>query len=385
MPKKTSSKANCDNCDLCCSPLVEGKEDILHCEGICQLKFHRYCAGISVSHFKRLTSSSSPFVCSACSQTLQEAKVSQLLSEVADLKAQIASLQELLLSANCRCDAHDGGPLSDQHQPGEAGEDQVSEDSQGWSSVVKRNLPPSAPKQRGATKLHGQNHNERKFNVVFYELAECKKGSSRNKRTQHDTSLVSKTIESICSDVPSQSIRDCVRLGKYDESRNRPVLAHLNRTCDVSNVLSNRHKLFTTPGISVKPHQSPKERATESTLLRQRRALIVSGIDKGSIKIRGNSIYVNNQNYGTANASEFLAQATTNASQQVNDNPISSNKEEVVSKHAPKGAIQKTSVSNVAVHNKVPIPSIVSNTNSANQQSTQPTPLSNQDGTTQSL
>ena len=47
------------------------------------------------------------------------------------------------------------------------------------------------------------------------------------------------------------------------------------------------------------------ERETESTFLKERRALITSGIDKSKIKIRGNTLYVNKTKFGTAKDSVF--------------------------------------------------------------------------------
>ena len=78
MPKKAKSCT----CDLCCKPIIEGKEEALECEGECGKWYHRYCTGISMTHFKRLSTTTSPFVCFPCNQLVQEAKVSQLLSEV---------------------------------------------------------------------------------------------------------------------------------------------------------------------------------------------------------------------------------------------------------------------------------------------------------------
>ena len=118
--------------------------------------------------------------------------------------------------------------------------------------------------------------------IVIYE---CAKGTPRHVRIGTDTNSVTKTIQSICPELTGQSICDCTRLGKYSNDRHRPVLAKLIRSCDVSNILANRRKLSNLRGISIKPLMTSKERRTESTLLRQRRALIDSGVRKDSIKI----------------------------------------------------------------------------------------------------
>ena len=82
-----STKTNLSVCDVCCAAIVEGKEDALQCEGNCLMWMHRYCAGVSLRHFKHLSSSSEPFVCMLCSQQVHRATVCQLQSEVAALKA----------------------------------------------------------------------------------------------------------------------------------------------------------------------------------------------------------------------------------------------------------------------------------------------------------
>ena len=93
MPRPTPKKLECD---VCCSAIVEGKEVALQCEGSCQMWLHRYCAGVSVSHFKLLANSSTPFVCTYCSQQVHQATVCQFQSEVAALKAEVVELRSAL-------------------------------------------------------------------------------------------------------------------------------------------------------------------------------------------------------------------------------------------------------------------------------------------------
>ena len=56
---------------------------------------------------------------------------------------------------------------------------------------------------------------------------------------------------------------------------------------------------------------SKSDRLTESTLLKERRALIDSGFDRSIIKIRGNSLYVKNKKFGTAKELKFTPHSTT--------------------------------------------------------------------------
>ena len=123
--KNTSDSGNEENCNcgLCCEPVKDDEDDGLYCEGACAQWFHRYCAGVTVPQFERLSSSSSPFLCYACFQEEQRAKVSSLEDKVASLTAELSELKTVLES----------------HQ--EASE------LQSWSTVVRRG---SQRQQRGS-------------------------------------------------------------------------------------------------------------------------------------------------------------------------------------------------------------------------------------------
>ena len=114
--KNTSDSGNEEdcNCVLCCEPVKDDEDDGLYCEGACAQWFHRYCAGVTVPQFERLSSSSSPFLCYACFQEEQRAKVSSLEDKVAALTAELSELKTVLESRR------------------ETGE------SQSWSTVVRR-------------------------------------------------------------------------------------------------------------------------------------------------------------------------------------------------------------------------------------------------------
>lgn len=60
-------------------------------------------------------------------------------------------------------------------------------------------------------------------------------------------------------------------------------------------MLANRSKLKDTAhlNIGIKPDRSREECRIESILLRERRNLIASGVDCKSIRVRGNSLVVN--------------------------------------------------------------------------------------------
>ena len=57
--------------------------------------FHRYCVGVSLSHFKHLANTSKPFVCSFCSQDVHQALVCQLQSEITALKDEMKAFSDV--------------------------------------------------------------------------------------------------------------------------------------------------------------------------------------------------------------------------------------------------------------------------------------------------
>ena len=87
-------------CDLCAGPFKEGEEN-LQCEWGCQKHMHRYCAGLTRSHYQQLSADSTPFVCLVCTQRLHKATVYSLKSEVAGFKSEITELKALLTTHAC--------------------------------------------------------------------------------------------------------------------------------------------------------------------------------------------------------------------------------------------------------------------------------------------
>jgi len=73
-------------------------------------------------------------------------------------------------------------------------------------------------------------------------------------------------------------------------------------------VLSNR-ALFKFP-INIKPDLSPEELATESALLKERRVLINQDVERKRIKMRNNTLNLDNKIYGKLNGTEFIRSAT---------------------------------------------------------------------------
>ena len=74
---------NLVKCTVCDQKVVDGKDQALFCEGSCKGWFHRYCAGVSLTHFESLSTLATPFNC-----------VASYNDELADLKNTVTVLQE---------------------------------------------------------------------------------------------------------------------------------------------------------------------------------------------------------------------------------------------------------------------------------------------------
>ena len=100
--KATSGKSSASaasaaaKCAVCEQDIVDGKDQALFCEGLCQGWFHRYCAGVSILHFDALSSSSEPFQCAGCFQKHCTTEIANLKTTISSLRAEVAELRETL-------------------------------------------------------------------------------------------------------------------------------------------------------------------------------------------------------------------------------------------------------------------------------------------------
>lgn len=121
-------------------------------------------------------------------------------------------------------------------------------------------LSPGSNTSKLASSLHGVLESERKFNVVIFGLKEPPIGTPKAVRSARDLESSTATWSVVDSNVKDCSIRDCFRLGEYEESCTQPILIRLTRACEMQSILSQRYKLSQSPGISIKPDLSPEER-----------------------------------------------------------------------------------------------------------------------------
>ena len=170
---------------------------------------------------------------------------------------------------------------------------------------------PSLETVRQATKgkqVHSVSRSsvsDRKYNLVIYGILECDKGTPRSRHLETDTINVFTVITNVDSSIHLQRVRDCFRLRKYsDNGRPRPILAKLNRTADVSSVLSKWGSL--NKPIYIKPDLSLEDRCLEVILLKERWSLIQSGTNRRDIKIRNKCLFVMNKLHCQVKGSELI-------------------------------------------------------------------------------
>jgi hypothetical protein len=279
-------------------------QDSIFCEGKCQSWVHRRCVGLSENSFKDLSNSTSPFLCPYCLIDAQNQKISSLVAENESLKLSVSLLSSTLTDIQSKLAA--------------------LQSSHGQSVVQSSSTPPcpnDSPLPTGDTNTltvqssqpkkspSSSTKSDRRFNLLFFGIPELPVGTRYHERVQCDHDSIVSVFDSSGIDLPSNSIRDCLRVGKFnrDHQRPRPLLVKFNSSRDVSVLLKQKHHLVSAEGnsITVKPDLSKADRHLESILLKERRRLINEGVERKAIKIHGNKLLVNSRITGYALSSGF--------------------------------------------------------------------------------
>lgn len=150
---------------------------------------------------------------------------------------------------------------------------------------------------------------DKKFNLLFFGIAECPKGTNFHERLRLDHTSISTVLQSAGPDLSTVSMRDCQRLGPYKDqpSRPRPLLVKFNSSRDVLSVLSARSQFTATDGshVYVKNDLTKEERHLESILLKERWSLLKDGVDRKCVRIKGRKLYINSKLHGHATPGGF--------------------------------------------------------------------------------
>ena len=242
-------------------------DDSIFCNGVCNGWIHRRCAGLSTARFKEIAKADDPFFCPNCHAEVQRKEIETLKSVLTNLQSELGALKIAL-----------NQKTSNVIQPTSIGD--TSDDSAPAPSPTAVPSPDTADP-------------DKKFGVVIYGISESPNGTPKSQRISADFEAVAGALNPLSNDLTEQSIRDCIRLGKYapNSTRPRPILAKLNSSRHISSIMANRSKLSST-NLSIKPHMSPLEREIESLLLKERRKLIDNKTPAKHIQIRKNQLLV---------------------------------------------------------------------------------------------
>ena len=317
---KSNTKAkgtSCCICSICEDPIVEqdkkrgiAGDEAIECENPSCGWMHRLCAGISKTAFHSLSSSPDPFFCPYCRLDHQAKEISSLKTKISDLSSTVTNLSTLVselsqqlssVSPDTRVPAHPS------NQPST-----TSSTDQPYTRPVNRKNNPFSDSQR-------------KFNLVLHGIPENPHGTSLRSRLRQDHDKVTSVLGDSVPSLSSVSVRDCLRLGKYDRHSSKPrsLLVKFNSSKDVQSILSERINIRTSDGspIYVKRDLPLKERKIESNLLKERRSLLNKGTARSSIKIRGSGLYIDTLLYGRADITGFTCQPA--AQSDVTHTPLS--------------------------------------------------------------
>lgn len=312
-PQNSPGDDNLTICLVCLDPIIDATEkeegqEAIFCESLCNSWLHRQCAGLSQALYKLYQDGDDPFFCPHCRLTTQESQLRELKSAVESLTKEVALLKSAKTQSQQIISPQSSIDLSQTTQS-------TSAPSHSSASSNQKQIATAVKKPDDKTQ------DDRKFNVVIYGINECSKGTPKNERLNHDLDKVTSIIAKGDNCISPLSIRDLLRLGKYREQskRPRPILVKLNRAIDVLVLLSKAKSLPTN--IKLKPDMSPTERLVESLLLKERWSLIQRGIDRRTIKIRSNKIFVQQNLHGQVIDSTF-ALVSADSSNSAQPTPI---------------------------------------------------------------
>uniref|UniRef100_A0A1X7U142 Zinc finger PHD-type domain-containing protein n=1 Tax=Amphimedon queenslandica TaxID=400682 RepID=A0A1X7U142_AMPQE len=296
-------------CSICEDPIAEqdekrgiAGEEAIECENPSCGWMHRLCAGISKSAFRSLSSSLDPFFCPYCRLDFQAKEITSLKEKISDLSSTVSNLSSLVSDLSQKLSSvfpTTRAPAHSSDQP---------------PARSSSDHPSARPTVHDRTPF---SDSQRKFNLVLHGIPENPHGTSLRVRQRQDHDKVASVLGDSVPSLSSVSVRDCLRLGKYDRHSTKPrsLLVKFNSSKDVQSILSERTNIHTSDGspVYVKRDLPLKERKIESYLLKERRSLLDKGTARSSIKIRGSGLYIDTLLHGRADITGFTCQSAAHS------------------------------------------------------------------------
>lgn len=213
-------------CPICNDSIEDPSEDdeFIMCEGSCNSKIHRRCAGLSNSAFAKAKESSLDFICPHCQLENQADNISSLKSSVKELSEEIQALKAQM------------------------------------SSLLQSMNIPAAFEETPMNTISGYH----KYCIVIHGIEESLKGTPRIERVKSDFESAMSSLSPLLETLTMQGICDCIRLGGYSEGCKRPLLVKLARSCDVTSILSNRSRI-SGGKIYVQPFMTASKRRRQKS------------------------------------------------------------------------------------------------------------------------
>ena len=82
-------------CAVCCLQIVDGKDEVILCEGNCKQWYHRGCASLPPERYKELSSTDEPFSCLTYTRLAFKKEMSALSSTVTNLCEELKGALEM--------------------------------------------------------------------------------------------------------------------------------------------------------------------------------------------------------------------------------------------------------------------------------------------------
>ena len=308
-------------CAICLKVIMDRSdeqegEDVVFCDGACQRWIHRTCVGLTDPAFDSISQTDDQFLCYQCFVISHTSEIKDLRNTIAALTKEMATLRAMLPMVGITANNLDRGPVRTPDYSGAVTGDSTQATPEPTASqIVQHDVIANQPRIKATPTTKAQSQYDRKFNLVFYGVEECPKGTHFTDRFIRDRRALMSILQSMDPSLTKVSIRDITRMGKYTTTRssqyNRPLLVKFNEAGNVSDILAKRQNLARNSKIGIKPDMTKEEREVEQVLLRERRSLIDNGTSSKDIKIRGKRLFIGQRLHGTVDDSHSFCRYPT--------------------------------------------------------------------------
>ena len=186
------------------------------------------------SAFDLLHCSGHPFRCYQCHLTLHSTEVATLHSLLDSLSKELVEIKAQL---PCNSQTSDqSGPTSVLPLP--SGSSFATAPNPTLPLVLRHEptVPPQSDSSNNTEQVRSnQVHQDSKFNIVMFGIAESPPGTSRSDHVEKDERSITQAIQKILPTFSQLLMHDCYWLGKYNplKSQSCPILISLARVNDV--------------------------------------------------------------------------------------------------------------------------------------------------------